>query len=149
MTLGNEWPRRDAQDWEQRGACRDHPEIDWAPDLRYADRLAAKVERAAEVCRTCPVFAQCEEAGRNTPAGDSGIYAGRLSRDLKPRRRAQEPIPHGTNSGYRMHYRRGIPMCEPCRLAYRQYETERRRIDPNRRKDRHLGDTTEHQEQTA
>jgi hypothetical protein len=30
----------------------------------------------------------------------------------------RKPINHGTNGGYVAHYRRGEPMCDPCRAAH-------------------------------
>lgn len=34
---------------------------------------------------------------------------------------SRKPIVHGTIGGYRAHFRHGVPMCEPCRAADREY----------------------------
>jgi hypothetical protein len=125
----NEFPRPDPQDWRERAECRNHPEVNWTPDVRDGKYARRAVEAAAPLCATCPVRNECIEAARHTPPEDSGIYAGRLSRDWK-RERPLPPnrtIDHGTPRGYRQHQRHGVPMCARCHFAYRTYDNHKKR----------------------
>lgn len=62
--------------WDERAACRDDPD----PDAWFAsdvDRLRA----ALVICGTCPVVAQCHDAGDGE---DHGVWGG------QPRGAAQQ-----------------------------------------------------------
>jgi hypothetical protein len=146
----NEFPRPDPQDWRERAECRNHPDVDWAPEIRNRGDAEKALRIAAPICAACPVRNECEDAGRQTPHGDHGIYAGQLSRRLRAGQRppADLGIRHGTTTGYRQHYRREVPMCEPCRVAFRTYEQELRRTRPARRRDRHATKDTQHDHAT-
>jgi hypothetical protein len=39
---------------------------------------------------------------------------------------AKQPIPHGTESGYTLERKRGVPYCEDCRAAHANAQRERR-----------------------
>lgn len=41
--------------------------------------------------------------------------------------RKRQPIKHGTYSGALAHRKRGVPLCDPCRTAEREYRKERKR----------------------
>lgn len=47
-----------SDDWRDRAACRDEdPELFFADGTGYPSQL--KIEKAKQVCRRCPVKAQC------------------------------------------------------------------------------------------
>ena len=46
------------------------------------------------------------------------------------------PIDHGTENGMRMHYRRKIPACQPCRDAYNAAVRYRRQQAADRKRKR-------------
>ncbi|RVW06530.1 WhiB family transcriptional regulator [Rhodococcus spongiicola] len=62
--------------WRQQAACREDlghdPEL-WFPDSRDATSIA----RAVNVCRTCPVIAECRSFAKDT-GQKAGIWAGQL-----------------------------------------------------------------------
>jgi hypothetical protein len=43
-----------------------------------------------------------------------------------------ETIKHGTYGGYQAHKLKGIPICEPCRLANNAYQRDYRKTNPDR-----------------
>lgn len=66
--------------WHRRAACRDHPTLDWFPSSGDTNT------EALQVCRACPVRAECAEAGRDE---EHGIWGGRTARDRRLSRRAE------------------------------------------------------------
>lgn len=103
----------------------------------------ADIRDAIAGCHACPVLTECATWAA-TREDLVGVVAGK-PRDPDTRRRHRErkrkptrsglpkwarqkfkPIDHGTPAGYRMHLRRGVPMCEPCREAQNRKQRERR-----------------------
>jgi WhiB family redox-sensing transcriptional regulator len=103
-------------DWAERGACIDHPELDWYRlDGGHADA------KAKAICATCPVQTQCLQHA--CTAGEVfGIWGGRTP-DERARltsrmtAAAYPQIPHGTARGYQQERRRGVIPCAECRAA--------------------------------
>ncbi len=74
----------DETEWMRRGACRNHP-----PD-RFFPSDGVGVERAKEICATCPVASQCLEYALEQRI-DHGVWGGASERQrqriLRDRRR--------------------------------------------------------------
>lgn len=47
--------------------------------------------------------------------------------------RALKPIEHGTYSGWNLHRKRGVPVCDECRAAQAEYARRRRARNPRKR----------------
>jgi WhiB family redox-sensing transcriptional regulator len=93
-TLGrripNFWQRGRAQkpaappfpdEWAKKGACRNY-----YPDLWFPDTHSQEL-RATQICRTCPVIAECLNYALRWP--QAGVWGGLPERDrrkLKPRK---------------------------------------------------------------
>lgn len=96
-----------------RTPCQDNPEL-WVADY------AALRREAADLCKTCPIIADCL-AGAIERRETSHVWGGfdfsdpRTRPPLKPRDTTS--INHGTSGGYRKHYRLNVPMCDDCRRA--------------------------------
>ncbi len=68
--------------WMARGACRDHPEVDFFPDAP-ARGIAPDVGLALAVCAGCPVTARCREFAEEN--GESGVWGGTTARQRRAR----------------------------------------------------------------
>ena len=82
---------------------------------------ANNVRRAKDICRSCPIEAQCLEYALVNEER-FGIWGGKSEKERRVLRakRSGRPTPtivHGTLGGYAAHHRHDVPMCEPCRLA--------------------------------
>lgn len=90
------WPAATgALSWHARAACRDYdPEL-WWPTVETGGRptllVHMKHARAVDICRTCPVLAECRQAGATEP---QGIWGGTWPHERKARdRRRCQPRP--------------------------------------------------------
>jgi hypothetical protein len=99
-------------DWKDQAACRGRTDLTWFPhqeskggrSLAYRRVIAA----AQEVCDTCPVRVECRTAGQHEA---DGIWGG-----VHVSARSSAPVSvHGTETGYRQHYKRGEEPCDECR----------------------------------
>ena len=124
----NDHPRPMPDEWRTHALCRNHPDLPWIAELKNRGDLDKVVATYSPICRTCPVRSDCEQAGRNTPNEDSGIYAGLPSSVLRSGGSIYplDDDTHGTLTGYRKHFRHNTPMCGPCRDAKRRDDTARR-----------------------
>ena len=66
----------------------------------------------------------CADAERDSASNRRAAKGVRVG---EPGRRRSSEIEHGTESGYRKHLRRDVPVCEPCRLAAREISKQRKR----------------------
>lgn len=82
--------------------------------------LAADRHEAMRKCAPCEELAQClmGAIGRREMFG---VWGGRDFSHAATRPQLppapEKPIKHGTVGGYRMHLRRKVQMCDPCRQA--------------------------------
>lgn len=127
-------------DWMARGACHDHPELNWFPDGKDAG-ARAQITAACAVCATCPVKGLCREAGMWE---DFGIWGG-LTASRRRRMRSGQERPEwarkrvdrvfamdlcGTDSGYYHHLdtrggKERTRPCEACKEAHAGAEARR------------------------
>ena len=108
----------DAEAWRANAACRG-----LSPQLMFTER-AEGTAQAKALCATCPVKAECLEAGMNE---HFGIWGG-LSE--KQRKKLRNPVraavaAHGTISGWDRHKRNHERPCDECREAANAYQRER------------------------
>jgi WhiB family redox-sensing transcriptional regulator len=68
--------------WIARGACRDHPEVDFFPDAP-ARGIAPDEGPALAICAGCPVTYQCREHAEEN--GESGLWGGTTARQRRAR----------------------------------------------------------------
>lgn len=83
-------PNADLWDWQLHGACRgEDSAVFFHPDGERGRARAQRESRAKEICRTCPVLAQCRRHALEV-AEPYGIWGGlsESERDmlLRPRR---------------------------------------------------------------
>lgn len=100
-------------------------------DIWYPDK-GGSTREAKQICAHCFVQAECLDYALTT--GERfGIWGGFSERE---RRKLTDTtatalkhpprfIKHGTEGGYRTHYRRGEPPCEPCRTAGNRQQQDR------------------------
>lgn len=122
----------ESQYWRDYAACAGDSGEDFYP-IKGDD---AAVARAKAVCQSCPVQAECLSTALDT--GERlGIWGGytpeereaiRVAKNL-PRRPPPSLFPHGTEAGFKRHYRAGTV---PCRACYEGSVRERR--DRSKRK---------------
>jgi WhiB family redox-sensing transcriptional regulator len=108
--------------WADRAACKGLTELFFPEHGEPADE-------ARKVCQTCPVQAECLEAGMWE---QHGVWGGTNYRDrLKIRKGRTKPrdptFEHGTPGGYRQHRIRGEQACRICTEANTAAVLERRR----------------------
>ncbi len=132
MTINIERPS-----WQADAACRGMPVSLFYPE-RGKHALAA---RAA--CASCPVSAECFEAGINE---NHGIWAGtnlkeRRLTERRERTKRRNAAVCGTTGGYSAHADRGEPSCRACRWAINEYQRVKRADDQWRASNAELGDT--------
>lgn len=104
----------------------------------------ADIRDAIAGCHACPVLTECAQWAA-TRDDLVGVVAGKpIDPDTRRRHRNRprpkpdearakwandpatlKPIQHGTTAGYKMHHRRGIPPCEPCKAARREWQGSR------------------------
>lgn len=125
MSLGNDWPRRLDNDWQDRGECKNHPELTW-----YPGHGEPQHEQVA-ICRTCPVQSECLAYALSLPVKDDwGIWGGLSEQKRSQIRRRRNPGPRpvecGTRSGYERHRTKHEPICDDCREA-KNLDQRRRR----------------------
>ena len=104
-----------------RTPCQDDPEL-WLAD-KAADR-----HEAMRRCAPCHRIQECLiEALANREK--FGVFGGRDFSHATTRPKLPPPplkrIEHGTPAGYKLHQRRGVPLCEPCRKAASLHRAER------------------------
>jgi WhiB family redox-sensing transcriptional regulator len=68
--------------WMARGACRDHPGVNFFPDAP-ARGIAPDVAPALAVCAGCPVTYQCREFAEEH--GETGVWGGTTARQRRAR----------------------------------------------------------------
>lgn len=103
--------------WELRAACRGHDSDIWFPDPSDT----AGIARAAAICATCPVTAECDDWAKRIHAS-YGVFAGRF-RDYTTGTHAPQPC--GTYAALRAHRKNG-EHCEVCQTADRQRREARK-----------------------
>lgn len=101
-------------------ACKDHPQPDAFFPSSPGVHGRRQAEEAALVCRRCPVQRECGEHQKSTGA-TAGVWGGRST--VMKNAGASSGGPqhsqlHGTEAGYRRHYRRGEKACTACRAAH-------------------------------
>lgn len=110
--------------WADRAACRGMDPAIFVPD-RCALRVPSDV---MAVCGRCPVRGAC--LAHATANNEPGYWGGTTeqARGFKPRRIPVQlkAIDHGTDAGYVMHLRRGVPACEACVEARRITQAARK-----------------------
>jgi WhiB family redox-sensing transcriptional regulator len=121
-------------DWADHAACRN---VETA--VFFGERgCVTSAAIARRICGGCLVTEECLEyaiANRET----FGVFGGKSPkerraiinqriRDGVEQAHMNAPVPHGTPAGYAAHGRRGVPMCEPCRVAHNE-ATARRMAD--------------------
>ncbi len=127
-------------DWTERAACdglatpADDP---WHPNdhTLTTTQLAYQYARARRVCSTCPVRLQCARYGLDLLplTGVEGMFGGLTPKELrKVARRMGLPWQPVAQHGSRARYVAGCTdgpdsgACEPCKVAHREYEAQRR-----------------------
>lgn len=122
-------------DWTEQAACAGKATADddpWTPTGRNADLQYA---RARIVCAACPVRLPCALWGLDMLARDpahsmlGGLRPDELRKVAKSLGRPWQPVAeHGTRSRYVAGCADGANggACDPCKLAHREYEAERR-----------------------
>jgi hypothetical protein len=94
---------------------------------RFFPERGIEVADALNVCGTCPVTAECLDAGLMER---SGVWGGLPERRRRNLRRTVNPprtlTPCGTTGAYHRHRSRGETPCEPCRQAHSDYIKTRR-----------------------
>lgn len=111
------------RDWMVKARCRsDVPTVDniraradqFFPEATGTAARIAK-DKAARICRSCPVLFECREYARelNIPYG---VWAGEGRPGVHgPGLGGNRPkMPHGTDAAARRHYRRGEKPCPAC-----------------------------------
>ena len=103
--------------WASQAACTGLTKL-FYPAAENSHHIA----KAKQVCMTCPALEPCRQAGID--GEERGVWGGLSERDRRELRnpnRATRPdtINHGTNGGWQMHLRHGIPACEPCKVAHK------------------------------
>lgn len=114
---------------------RDHAACKGLPVNTFFPTAGESASRAQAVCAGCPVTQACHEASLDGSYGDveHGVWAGtgyrgRRKHRIAVRGRKQagnqpKPINHGTQGGYRTHYRRNdLPACYQCRDAHARHQ---------------------------
>ncbi len=72
-------PNADIWDWQMHGLCRGvDSSMFFHPDGERGRARAQRESRAKEMCRSCPVIAQCREHALNV-AEPYGIWGGGMS----------------------------------------------------------------------
>lgn len=126
-------PSDQGDPWQTRGACRDvNPELFFTNGRGRPSQ--DQQERAAAVCRECPVQRECREAA--IEAGEEyGVWGGMTETQLhaairnrtkKPENRGAELQPCGTWAAYLRHRRAGEQACAPCMEAARAKKQQQR-----------------------
>ena len=121
--------------WQTDAACRG------LNPLMFFPARGEHVAAAQAVCNTCPVRVDCLNDALDVGT-KYGIWGGTSERQRRQIRAlivrgaerddaittvmAPRTVSQcGTDSGYRAHFRTGIPVCEPCRDAHRAYARQR------------------------
>ena len=125
-------------DWMESAVCRQTDLELWFPDRENPAGLIRTINRARNICRSCPVQIECLDyaLANNEKAGifggiNFGTTRGKTRRELRKQRgiEVREVFSHGTEAGARAHYRRGEPACVACRNAAQSANRERRGTD--------------------
>ena len=121
-------------DWMESAVCRQTDLELWFPDRENPAGLIRTINRARNICRSCPVQIECLDyaLANNEKAGifggiNFGTTRGKTRRELRKQRgiEVREVFSHGTEAGARAHYRRGEPACVACRNAAAAVRRER------------------------
>lgn len=116
------------EEWRAQAACAGNPQPLWDAKVHGEsdEQREWRHHQAKAVCRRCPVAFECATAIDWT--WDEGVRAGTLLPDKKTaaRPRGERPINHGTESGAKVHRRRGQKPCDACRNGERRADTERK-----------------------
>ena len=122
-------PKPPPRDLTEQSACGnyDADDAEWVIDDA---QNAAQLERAKEVCATCPVLAGCLRYALEEKV-DFDIWGGmlpgeRIQHGYRIGLRRTRPMRHGTTSGYETHRRRGEAPCLACQTAMNAYQKSRR-----------------------
>jgi len=114
--------------WMARANC-----LGLDPDLFHPEKgmNGHTVAEAKAVCQSCEVVDDCLNFALDHNE-DMGIWGGLAPKERRAVIRSRggnprlKPIPHGTQTGYVLERRRGLPTCALCREAHSQHERLRR-----------------------
>lgn len=109
----------DHQPWTRQAACHGLTTLFFPRRNESGAQRDAREAQAVAICATCPVRPQCE-----LQQADEAVYGGVWGGKTPGATLA--PIAHGTEKGYRQHYRRDETPCDPCREAYNAAQVGRR-----------------------
>lgn len=117
--------------WMEEGQCRGLPAGAMTPD-RYDDQgrllprkqYQAAVDKAKEICQSCPVIDECRRYGLiiSAQVEDHSILGGLapeerhelIGYEMRYRERHRRVQPCGTRAARMRHLRRGEPVCHQC-----------------------------------
>lgn len=131
---GSDLPRAMPQPWWSKAACKaDNVDPEWFfPEDTNKTRGRANVidglrtAKAQTICAACTVGDDCESEGHRL--GDNvSIRNGKTPSDRRPASQPRLDHGHGTDAGYRAHYRNGTTPCGECRVAHSEAQGARRR----------------------
>ena len=107
------------QPWTAQAACHGLTRLFFPTRGETPLQRDSRETKAAAICDTCPVINPCrEQAADETKHG--GVWGGIRAYNATP-------IDHGTERGYRQHYRRlGETPCDECRQAFNTIQAARR-----------------------
>jgi WhiB family transcriptional regulator, redox-sensing transcriptional regulator len=93
-------PVSETWDWQRRGACRGaNSEMFFHPRAERGQAREQRIERAKQICRTCPVIVECRHHAL-TVYEPYGIWGGRDEGERRAayahRRRRQTAVPEYT-----------------------------------------------------
>ena len=86
-------PVEDAWSWQLHGSCLGYPLYVFFPEDTLKSDLRRHEEAAKQICRSCPVLAQCREHALSTPE-QHGVW-GAMTPSERARRRLDRK-PHRT-----------------------------------------------------
>jgi len=91
------------------------------PDVWFPEK-GGSAAKAKATCRACPARDECLAYALEHDIG-FGVWAGKTPEERRKLRqrsgRSQAPVVHGTEAGYKAHYRRKEQPCGDCREASR------------------------------
>jgi len=111
-------PYDEDPNWTKGAACKGSTEL-FYPER--GDNIT--VRKAKLICSTCPMQKKCLEYALYHNE-HNGIWGGTTDRERSriKRQHKYDSEPHGTYTGWMMHYRRKEQPCEPCRTAKNIYQ---------------------------
>jgi len=116
------WEGLRAPDWFEDAACR-HLEPTEADEAFFGTSLP---DWAAELCAGCPVRRECYDRAVELDA--EGFWGGVSAEERRAEHgRSAKRQGCGSAAGAQAHRKRGEPVCEACKRAWRERQREYRR----------------------